>query len=88
MSWQDYRGWRTQVLDEPRPTLFRRDFSDRAYAESELSKLRIAGMTTCITPLPTPKPRRRVEVPSLPLRFVRNEDENDGRDMTAAPDQG
>ena len=61
VSWQDYRAWRTMDLEQPRPGVIFRDFTDKAEAERELRLQRAAGMTACLSEyvLPTKTNRQR-----------------------------
>lgn len=58
VSWQDYRGWRTKDVKEPKPPVRFRDFMELADAERERRIQRAAGMTVCLTPILPPKSRR------------------------------
>ena len=59
VSWQDYRGWRTRDLVEPRPELEFHDYPDKAEADRRAERLKAAGMTVCVAPTPPPRRNRR-----------------------------
>ena len=68
-SWQDYRGWRTADLEQPRPELHVKDFDTIEEANREARGQRHAGMTVCVTATPKPRsarPRSRFPDPTLP----------------------
>jgi hypothetical protein len=69
VSWQDYRGWRTADLVQPRPELHVADFASKAEADIVAASHRLAGLTVCVSPTPDPKrgsPRIRFPEPDLP----------------------
>ena len=65
-QWQDYRRWRTSDLKEPHPTIYFRDYPERADAEREVRLQQAAGMVACVTPVPTGRTmRRRTKLPPV-----------------------
>ena len=66
-SWQDFRGWRTRDVKEPRPPLRWADFGDRADAERECRLQRAAGLTACVSAVPPPKRRGSGPKSRLPM---------------------
>jgi hypothetical protein len=70
-SWQDYRGWRTADLKQPRPEVQVKDFATREEADREARIQQSAGMTTCVSPAPEPRSvRRRSRFPDPALPAV------------------
>jgi len=59
VSWQDYRGWRTRDLVEPRPDVEFKDYQDKREADRHAERLKAAGMTVCVAPTPPPRRTRR-----------------------------
>ena len=71
VSWQDYRGWRTADLVQPRPELHVADFATLEEAKAEHALRHSQGMAVCIGPTPDPKrtsrrSRSRFPDPALP----------------------
>lgn len=68
VSSQDYRGWRTADLVQPRPELAVADFATKAEADAEAALRRAEGLTVCVSPTPDPKrARRRTRFPDPAL---------------------
>lgn len=73
-SWQDYRGWRTADLEQPRPVVQVKDFGTLEEANVEASLRRAAGMTVCVSPTPDPRRgRRRSRFPGPALPTIPKE---------------
>lgn len=70
VSWQDYRRWRERDGKQPRPTVYCRDYQNRADAERELRLQRLAGMTVCLTENDDMAPPRRTGRVSKSVRQV------------------
>ncbi len=60
VSWQDYSGWRTADLVQPRPELHIADFATLEEAKAEQALRHSQGMTVCISPTPDPRRTRRI----------------------------
>ena len=71
VSWQDYRGWRTADLVQPRPELHVADFATLEEAKAEAALRRAQGLTVCVSPTPdlkrTRRSRSRFPDPALPI---------------------
>lgn len=72
VSWQDYRGWRTADLVQPRPELHIADFATLEEAQAEAALRRAQGLTVCVSPAPDPRrtDRRRSRFPDPDLPVV------------------
>jgi len=64
VSSQDYRGWRTADLVQPRPEVSVADFATKAEADAEAALRRAEGLTVCVSPTPDlRRTRRRTRFP-------------------------